>query len=388
MASASTHLEAAPVRLGAPSFSLVPIVKLKVAVYTVPTDYPESDGTLQWESTTIVLVHLEAGGETGLGYTYADVATAHLIRTTLANEVLGLDAMDIPLAWHRMVHSVRNLGQTGMAMMAISAVDNALWDLKSKLLGLPLVRLLGAAREKVPAYGSGGFTSYNKPRLQKQLSGWAAQGFRRFKIKIGREPAADVQRVKDAREAIGPANDLFVDANGAYSRKKALYYCEEFARYGVSWHEEPLRSDDLEGLRLLRDRGPAGMAITAGEYGYSLPYFYQMLRAGAVDVIQADASRCGGITGFLGVAKLAEAFQIPLSSHCCPALHLPAACSLPNILHLEYFHDHVRLEQLLFEGAPQASDGFLLPDLSRPGLGLSLKKRDAAPFLIFSSEPS
>jgi L-alanine-DL-glutamate epimerase-like enolase superfamily enzyme len=138
-----------------------------------------------------------------------------------------------------------------------------------------------------------------------------------FKIKIGREPAYDVQRVRDARDAIGSQADIFVDANGAYTCKQALDLSERFAKYNVSWHEEPLRSDDLEGLRLLRDRGPAGMAITAGEYGYTLPYFQQMLQAGAVDILQADASRCGGITGFLAVARLAEAFQIPLSSHCC-----------------------------------------------------------------------
>lgn len=365
--------------------TLIPIAKLKVSAYTVPTDYPESDGTLQWESTTMVLV--QAGGETGIGYTYADVAAAQLIRGKLAGIVLGLNAFDIPKAWHEMVHAIRNLGQAGIAMMAVSAVDNALWDLKAKLLGLPLVSLLGAAR-KVPAYGSGGFTSYNRQRLQSQLSEWAAQGFEMVKIKIGREPAKDIERVKDAREAIGPGMDLFVDANGAYTRKQALYQSEQFAAHHVIWHEEPLRSDDLEGLRLLRDRGPAGMAITAGEYGYTLPYFQQMLQAGAVDILQADASRCGGITGFLAVAKLAEAFQIPMSSHCCPALHLHAACSLPNILHLEYFHDHVRIEHMFFDGAPHAYNGHLKPNLSEAGMGLKLKAQNAAPYHVYTSETS
>lgn len=364
----------------------VTVVGLQVSAFKVPTDYPESDGTLSWDSTTMVLVQVRAGGKTGIGYTYADLSTAHFIRAHLASVVTGLNAMDIPMIWHKMVHRVRNLGQTGLAMMAVSAVDNALWDLKAKLLELPLVSLLGSAREKIPTYGSGGFTSYDKERLQEQLSGWKSQGFSMFKIKIGRKPAEDIQRVQFAREAIGQDAGLFVDANGGYTRKQALYYSERFAEYGVNWHEEPLRSDDLEGLRLLRDRGPAGMAITAGEYGYSLPYFQKMLSAGAVDILQADASRCAGITGFLAVAKLAEAYQIPLSSHCCPSLHLHAACSLSNMLHLEYFHDHVRIEDMFFEGAAIAKEGYLHPDLTRAGSGLELKKEAMQEYEIYSSD--
>lgn len=364
-----------------------PVQKIQVIACKIPTDAPESDGTLKWSSTTMVLVLLEAGGKTGMGYTYADISTAHFIKTHLADIVKDLNALDIPKIWNKMVAAVRNLGQTGISMMAVSAVDNALWDLKAKILDLPLISLVGSAREKIPVYGSGGFTSYNRNQIEEQLSDWKSQGFKMFKIKTGREPLEDIQRVKTAREVIGEDAELFVDANGGYeTRKQALYYSEKFAEYGVTWHEEPLRSDDLDGLRLLRDRAPAGMAITAGEYGYSLPYFQKMLAAGAVDVLQADASRCGGITGFLAVAKLAEAFQIPLSSHCCPALHLHAACSLNNMLHLEYFHDHVRIENMLFEGVSQAQDGFLRPDLSRRGMGLQVNEEQLANYRIYSSE--
>jgi L-alanine-DL-glutamate epimerase-like enolase superfamily enzyme len=360
----------------------VPIQKLEVSAYVVPTDFPESDGTYAWKKTTLVLVEATAGGKTGIGYTYADTATAALIRDTLAEVVRGRDAMAVPGAWSAMVAAIRNIGRPGVASMAISGVDSALWDLKARLLDLPLVTLLGAVHEAAPVYGSGGFTSYSIGQLREQLSGWVAAGIPRVKMKLGTHPADDLGRVRAAREAIGPGAELFVDANGAYSRKQALAQAGRFAELGVSWFEEPVSSDDLEGLRLLRDRGPAGMDIAAGEYGYDLPYFRRMLEAGAVDVLQADATRCAGITGFLRVGVLCQARSLPFSAHCAPSLHVHPACSLPGFRHLEYFHDHDRIEHMLFDGAPRPVNGALHPDLSRPGLGLEFKRQDAGRFAV------
>ena len=356
--------------------------RVEVSAYRVPTDAPESDGTYTWDHTTLVVVEAASGGRRGVGYSYADTATAVLIRDLLAGVVLGRDAMAVPGSWSAMVEAIRNLGRPGIASMAISAVDAALWDLKARLLGLPLVTLLGAARESAPVYGSGGFTSYSIERLQEHLGGWVAAGIPRVKMKIGRHPADDLGRVRAAREAIGPDTELFVDANGAYSRKQALAQADRFAELGVSWFEEPVSSDDLEGLRLIRDRGPAGMDIAAGEYGYDLHYFGRMLEAGAVDVLQADATRCAGITGFLRVGALCEARSLPLSAHCAPSLHAHPACTLTSFRHLEYFHDHDRIEHMLFDGALTPVDGALRPDLSRPGLGLDLKRRDAARYAV------
>jgi L-alanine-DL-glutamate epimerase-like enolase superfamily enzyme len=354
-----------------------PIRGLKVSAYTVPTDQPESDGTLAWDSTTLVVVEASAASRSGIGFSYADTATAMLIKDKLAERVLGRDALDVPASWSAMVAAVRNLGRPGISAMAISAVDNALWDLKARLLDLALVKLLGAARDAVPIYGSGGFTSYSIRDLQEQLGGWVEQGISRVKMKIGRQPEHDVERVKAVRAAIGPEAALFVDANGAYSRKQALEQAQAFAESGVSWFEEPVPSDDLAGLRLLRDHAPAGMEITAGEYGYDLVYFRRMLEAGAVDVLQADATRCAGITGFARAAALCEAFGLPLSSHCVPSIHLHPCCAVAPVRHLEYFHDHVRIEGMLFDGVQSPVQGMLYPDLSRPGLGLELKRTDA-----------
>ena len=358
----------------------VPIASLTSSVFTIPTDFPESDGTYEWDRTTLVLVHIEAGGHTGIGYTYADESTATLIRTQLAPLLIGTDAFNVSAAWNRMVHSIRNLGRPGIASMAISAVDTALWDLKAKLLEVPLVQLFGQVHDRVPIYGSGGFTSYTDQQLTSQLAGWVEQGITRVKMKIGRDAHRDIERVRVAREAIGPATELFVDANGAYSRKQALQQAESFRDQGVSWFEEPVSSDDLEGLRLLRDRAPAAMDIAAGEYGYDIDYFRRMLEAGAVDVLQADATRCAGFTGFLQAATLCQAFHLSLSAHCAPALHVHVACATTPMRHIEYFHDHIRIENMLFDGVPQPDHGSLAPDLTRPGIGMELKSADAARF--------
>ncbi len=360
----------------------VSIQRIDVSLYRIPTDFPEADGTFAWNSTTLVLVEVTAGGVGGLGYTYADTSTGRLIQDLLSPLVLGRDALNIPACWAAMVHAIRNLGRPGISSMAISAVDVALWDLKARLLDVSLVTLLGAAHDSAPVYGSGGFTSYSNAQLQAQFAGWVEQGIPRVKMKIGTHPADDLERVRAARDAIGPHAELYVDANGAYSRKQALAQAGAFSEYGVVWFEEPVSSDDLEGLRLMRDRAPAGMNIAAGEYGYDLWYFRRMLEAGAVDVLQADASRCGGITAFLRVAPLTESRSLNLSAHCAPSLHVAACCAIQNLHAMEYFHDHVRIEQMLFEGALTPVDGALRPDRSRPGLGLEFKRADAAPYAI------
>ncbi|MCB2055065.1 MAG: mandelate racemase [Geminicoccaceae bacterium] len=358
------------------------IERCSVRAFEVPTDAPEADGTLSWNSTTLVLVELEAGGTTGIGYTYAAAATAAFVREKLAGCVEGRGAFDIAGAFAAMLHAVRNDGRPGVASTAISAVDNAMWDLKARLLGLCVADLLGAARESVALYGSGGFTSYDDGRLQEQLGGWAARGFRFVKMKIGRDLERERTRIAAARRAIGDHCALFVDANGACTRKEALATAEAAAAQGVRWFEEPVSSDDLAGLRLMRDRAPPGMAIAAGEYGYDAWYFRRMLEAGAVDVLQADATRCGGITGFMQAAALAHAFQVPISAHCAPALHLHACTAALDAVHIEWFHDHVRLEHMLFDGAPEAVDGRASVARDRPGFGLSLRTADAERYEI------
>lgn len=350
--------------------------------YKIPTDRPESDGTFAWDATTLIVVHVSAAGKTGVGYTYTDGCIVGLIEGKLAEALQEADAMDPPAAWLSMMKAVRNMGRTGLTATAISAVDCALWDLKAKLLDMPLCMLLGRFRDACRIYGSGGFTSYTDAELCAQLAGWVQRdGCRWVKMKVGREPGRDPQRVGVAKRAIGETT-LFVDANGAYSEKQALALSKMFAAHDVGWFEEPVSSDDLEGLQRMRMRAPATMEIAAGEYGYTVDYYRRMLNAGAVDVVQADITRCGGVTAFLQVAAIAHAHQIDLSGHCAPSLHLQAACAAPRFRHLEWFHDHVRIEHMLFDGAPTPAAGEIAPDLSRPGLGLEFRHEDAERFAL------
>ncbi len=360
-----------------------PVIEgIQVSAYSIPTRTPESDGTFEWNKTTLVLVEVSAGETKGLGYSYADTATAHLIEQLLAPKLKGIAALAIGEAWRTMVASIRNLGRPGICSMAIAAVDNALWDLKGKLLKVSTAALLGLARTEIMAYGSGGFTSYSDEELRDQFAGWARDGFRAVKMKVGRDAGADIHRVHVAREAIGEDVALFVDANGAYTRKQALDQAYRFADYRVTWFEEPVSSDDLDGLRLLRDSGPKGMNIAAGEYGYDAWYFRRMLEAGAVDVQQADATRCAGITGFLQADALCASHSMPLSAHTSPAIHAHACCGAIKALNVEYFYDHARIEDMAFDGALQVKNGVLRPDLREAGLGLIFKQADMQKYRV------
>lgn len=353
---------------------------LDVIVFRIPTDRPEGDGTLVWDETTVILVQAQSeAGHTGLGYSYASGAAAEVVREKLTPEVIGLDVDEIGVAWQSMVRRVRNVGRPGVAACAISAVDTALWDLKARAAGQPLVLLLGAYRREVPIYGSGGFTTYSDAELVAQLGGWVGQGIPRVKMKIGVDRGTrqeeDLRRVRAVREAIGPDPELFVDANGAYGAKQAIRLAPALAELGVTYFEEPVSSDHLDELALVR----ANVApdVAAGEYGYDAWYFRDMLAAGAVDILQADVTRCLGITGWLQAATLAYAHGIAFSAHTAPAIHAQVGCAAPQLSHVEYFHDHARIERMLFEGTLEPRGGCLVPDPSRPGLGLELKLPDA-----------
>jgi L-alanine-DL-glutamate epimerase-like enolase superfamily enzyme len=359
-----------------------PVVdRLDVSAYTVPTDQPESDGTLAWDKTTLVLVEVAVGDTTGVGWSYTGVAACDVVSDHLAGEVVGHDAMSVGAAWQRMGHAVRNLGAPGLVMTAISAVDVALWDLKARLLGRPLTDVLDRVHDEVAIYGSGGFTSYDDETLADQLAGWAAQGIPRVKLKVGRDPGRDDHRLQVARKAVGDDTELFVDANGAWSRKQAVRIAQRWVgEYDVRWFEEPVSSDDLGGLALVRDHVPVDVA--AGEYGYTLGYFARMLPA--VDCLQADVTRCGGFTGFRAVGALCEAAQVDLSAHCAPQLSAFALASVARARHVEWFHDHVRIERLLFDGVLQPAPGGLLSltAAGTAGLGVALRGADAEKFRV------
>jgi L-alanine-DL-glutamate epimerase-like enolase superfamily enzyme len=348
--------------------------------YEIPTDRPESDGTLEWDSTTIVAVEVSADGLRGLGYTYGHQAIAVVVGSKLSPLVVGMDALAPPRAWDAMQRELRNFGRQGLCAMAISAVDIALWDLRAKLLGVSLADSLGRYRDAIPAYGSGGFTSYTDTELAEQLRGWVERGCARVKIKVGREPESDPGRIGVAREAVGGEVELMVDANGAFDRRAAARWAQAYADLGVSYFEEPVSSDDLDGLSWLRGAVPAGIEVAAGEYAWDL---FELERlAGCVDVLQADVTRCGGITNLLRADGICRARNLPFSAHCAPQVSAHLCCAMERAVHVEYFHDHERIESMLFEGVIPLEDGLLRPDPARAGLGIELRREEAEQFRL------
>jgi L-alanine-DL-glutamate epimerase-like enolase superfamily enzyme len=349
------------------------IDELGVSCFTIPTDAPDSDGTIEWDSTTIVVVEARSGATTGTGWTYAPEAAASVVDGVLAGVVHDRSTDELGAVWLDCGAALRNAGRPGIAWCALSAVDVALWDLHARLLGVPLVSLLPACHERVPVYGSGGFCSYSLERISEQLGGWVEQGIPRVKMKLGRCPADDPARLDAARTAIGDA-ELYVDANGAFSAGEAVRWAHRYEQeWNVTWFEEPVSSDDVAGLRFVRDH--TSLDVAAGEYAYIPADFRDLI--GAVDCMQADVTRCGGISGLQRANGLAVAHDLDLSGHCAPQLAAHALCGVDRLRHLEYFHDHVRIEAMLFDGVLEPVDGALVPDRSRPGHGLELKRADA-----------
>ncbi len=358
-------------------------MRLTARAYRIPTDEPEADGTLAWSSTTLVVVSASHDQTVGIGWTYGPSAIASIVVDLLAPVVVDLEPDDVPAAWLAMQRRLRNAGRPGIAGMALSAADCAIWDLKARRLGVPLARLLGAARQRVPVYGSGGFTTYDPQRQHRQLTHWVyEQGIPRVKIKIaeswGGDVGRDLRRMTDARRSIGDGVELFVDANGGYGRKQAVRVMRAARDLDVRWFEEPVSSDDLAGLGNVRDQVSAD--VTAGEYGYDLNYFHRMVPY--VDCLQIDVTRCGGISEFLRAAAVAAGAGLDVSAHCAPHQHLAVAAAVPNLRHLEWFHDHVRIETMLFEGAVEPTGGAASVNLTEPGIGLAFREADAEQFRV------
>ena len=349
--------------------------ELSTAVYTFPTVEPEGDGTLTWHATTAVTVQVTAGGCTGLGWTYTSPSAAAVITDHLAPAVVGINAMDVAACWSAMHRACRNLGTRGLVMQAISAVDIALWDLKAQLLNASLSALFGACRNAVPVYGSGGFTTMNTQQLHDQISTWSDAGCTAMKIKIGQswgsDEARDLARVKQLRLQTAGGVELMVDANGGYTRAQARRVGHRLDELDVVWFEEPLSSDDVHGLGIIRDSLHCDVA--AGEYVSELDEANRL--CAVVDCLQLDVTRCGGYTGWLRAAATAQAHHLDVSGHCAPSLHAAVAAAVPNLRHVEWFADHARIEPLLVDGIPQVRNGALHPDADALGHGMSLSDR-------------
>jgi L-alanine-DL-glutamate epimerase-like enolase superfamily enzyme len=365
------------------------IDRVSAAAYRIPTTWHgepvgEADGTLSWDATTMVVVEAHAGDRTGTGWSYTSSAATALVGEMLAGEVEGRSPFDVPALLDAMVRRFRNAGRPGLVSAAIAAVETALHDLRARLLATSLATLLGRFREDVPVYGSGGFTSWDDRMLREQVEGWLDLGMEAVKIKIGLPDAEghrrDLARVALVRDLAGPDVAVMVDANGAYTTKQAVRMAQHLAEYDVVWFEEPVSSDNLEELRAVRRQVTCDVA--AGEYISDVPTAARMVEAGSVDCLQVDVTRCGGMLEWQRIAAVASARGLEVSGHTAPGLHRYVAASVPHLRHLEWFHDHVVIEQSLFDGAPTVVGSRLHANPTVPGHGMTLRTADAERYRV------
>ena len=359
------------------------VESVAASAYRIPTDQPEADGTFSWDATTMVVVRAAGEGHEGQGWTYAPAAAVQVVEELLAPVAEGRPVDEVEQTWEAMVRAVRNAGRPGLVGMALSAVDIALWDLLGHVQARALVEVWGGEPAPVVLYGSGGFTTYDDETTRGQLEGWCEEDLAMVKIKIGEawgtRTERDLHRVDVARDTVGEATGLFVDANGAYSTGQAIEMGLELEARDVRWFEEPVSSDDHRGLSTVRDR--TTLEVAAGEYGDSHAYFRHL--AGHVDCLQVDVTRCGGYTEW---RRIVADPDLPgpggWSVHCAPYASLPVASTTAGLRHQEWFHDHVRIEQELFEGWAPPHGGRLEPDRSRPGHGLAFLDGEAERYRV------
>ena len=320
------------------------IVKVEARGYRIPLDVPLTDSTHGvMEAFELLTVRVrDADGGEGVGYTYTTGRNGGAIADILSREipelVIGEDADLIEHLWSKVWWGLHYGGRGGPSVLALSAFDIALWDLKARRAGLPLWKLLGGNDPAVPRYAGGIDLELTAKELIAQTDGNLAKGFRAIKMKVGRARLSeDVAKLAAMRAHLGEGFPLMVDANMKWSADEAIRAARAFRPHDPLWLEEPLIPDDVAGhARVLRE---GGLPIATGENMRSLWEFKQMIAAGGVSFPEPDVTNCGGVTTFMKVAHLAEAYNLPVTSHGAHdvTVHLLAACSNRSYLEAHGF---------------------------------------------------
>lgn len=351
------------------------IASIETRLYNIPLPSVLTDsmhGEMRHFAVATVQVRTDDGAE-GLGYTYTvgktgGSALLAMLRDDLTPMLLDQDPRCIERLWERMWWRLHYVGRGGIASFAISAVDVALWDLKAKLAGEPLWRLLGGHTNRAKVYAGGIDLNLTMEQLARQTDRNLQHGFRAIKMKVGRDHLSeDVQRVAEMRKLLGPEFPLMVDANMRWTVEQAIRASRAFAEYDVYWLEEPTIPDDVDGNRRVQSEG--GLPVASGENLHTLYEFQKIIVGGGVSFPEPDLSNIGGVTGWLKVAHLAEAHNLPVTTHGVHDLHVHLLAAVPNASYLEAhgfgLEAYIREPLTIEDGWAVASE--------RPGHGVSFE---------------
>tara|TARA_Y100000590_G_scaffold33454_2_gene36656 strand:+ start:2043 stop:3146 length:1104 start_codon:yes stop_codon:yes gene_type:complete len=353
------------------------IIDVSTTQVFYPDVQPVKHGTSKFsrKHSDQLFVHLKTDeGIEGLGIGEAPPGARAVVENGLRDILIGSDPFDIERLWSEMFWRINTYGRTGIALRALSAVDIGLWDLKAKALSQPLYKLLGGYTESILVYGSSGWTSFTEEELLSSLTKFVELGFVGVKMKVGKDfgnsEREDIDRVAAVRNSIGNDVALYVDANGAYRAKQAIYLAKEYENYQIGWFEEPVIADDIYGLAQVKNSIP--IPVATGENEFTRHGFKELMSRDAVDIVQPDVGRVGGVTEWMKIAQLADSFNLQVASHCLQFVHIHLACSTPNFKILESLDMDNTTGDIWYTEVPQVQMGKLSPFPDRPGLGLEL----------------
>lgn len=353
------------------------IADVKVHLVSGPIKGSFADATRTVEKVGFLIVRvLTDTGLEGIGITYHEVggeATKDLILRAIYPKIMGRDPLQTEEIQKDLIPYMRGVGRKGLMFCALSAVDIALWDLKGKIVDLPLFRLLGGNKTEVPVYASGGWTTYSDDELVEEVKGMVAQGYKMVKYKVGVEAGQninrDVRRVAKVREAIGPNIAMTLDANNCWDAATAVQFANRVAEYDIMWLEEPVPADDIPGLSRFR-RG-TDIPLATGEHEYTKFGIRDLLLNEAADIVQADGARAGGYTEMLKIAAMTQAWNVKFAPHAMENIQSHLVSAIPNAIFLERLLMFEDLTAQVFKDVPKPING-MMPILESPGLGLTL----------------
>lgn len=361
------------------------ITNVTMECYRWPRPKPIRNGKYTYTHGGLSVVKIETDeGVTGIGLGGASAETAVQTLVGLTEgfkpALIGEDPLDVERIWTNMWQP-KLVGRRGLSTRVISAIDIGLWDLKGKICKLPVYKLLGGFTNKIPTYIAGGYYQEGKglKELAQEMEQNVAMGARAVKMKIGGAPInEDVERVRVAREAVGPNVKLMVDANNAYRYYEAIEIARKMEKYDIYWFEEPVAPDDYRGHAMIA--AATSIPVATGENEYTKYGFRDLIEHKSAAILNPDAQVMGGVTEFMKVAALAQAYDLPIAPHGNQDVHVHLVSAIPNGLIVEYYRDSVdHMWGKTFKNQLTLKDGFLIPP-DRPGFGIELNEEALKPY--------